>query len=102
MYKATEEEIAGWKAKFGKVFKLSVSRNETEVYDAYLKNPDRKVLGAATATGGNDQIKTNEIILKNCWLAGDEEIKTADDLFLGASAQLGKIINIAQGELQEL
>ena len=47
-------------------------------------------------------MKYNEIMLRNCWLAGDEEIKTDDALFLGVSAKLGELIDIKEAELKKL
>ncbi|GHV11720.1 hypothetical protein FACS1894162_7350 [Bacteroidia bacterium] len=41
----------------------------------YLHRPDRKALSAASVIGKTDPLKYNEILLNNCWLGGDEEIK---------------------------
>lgn len=98
----TKEKIAEWKAKFGKVSMLKVGGKE-----AYLRTPDRKILsaanlGATTAEGKFDPMLYNEIILKNCWLAGDDEIMTDTGLFLAASKQLVKLIEAYESELVEL
>ena len=52
--------------------------------------------------GKNDPMKYNEILLANCWLAGDEEIKEDDALFLGVSAKLGELVEIKEAELKKL
>ena len=49
-----------------------------------------------------DPLRYNEIILKDCWLAGDEEIQTNNGLFLSVSAQLPKLIEIKEAELVKL
>ncbi len=67
---------------------------------AYLKKPSRKVISMATAVGGKDPIKFGELILENCWLGGDEHIKTNDDLFLAANAILGNLIKIKTATLK--
>lgn len=99
MYNATEAEIAGWKAKYGKVHKLTVTSEDEVEYTAYLKPVDRKALSAASALGKSDPIKFNEVLLNNTWLGGDEEIKANDELFLAASGQLEGLLTKAQGKL---
>ncbi len=95
--KTIEQKISEWKAKHGDVFQVEVDNRV-----AYLKRPDRKVLGAAAVTGKSDPMKYNEVILNNCWLEGDEEIRTNDAMFLGVSAQLAEIIEIKEATLKKL
>ena len=95
--KTIEQKISEWKAKHGDVFQV-----ELDGRVAYLKRPDRKVLGAAAVTGKSDPMKYNEVILNNCWLEGDEEIRTNDAMFLGVSAQLAEIIEIKEATLKKL
>ena len=52
--------------------------------------------------GQNDPIKFSELILNSCWLAGDEQIKTDDELFMGVSQLLGEMIKIKSFELEKL
>ena len=95
--KTIEQKISEWKAKHGDVFQVEVDGRV-----AYLKRPDRKVLGAAAVTGKSDPMKYNEVILNNCWLEGDEEIRTNDAMFLGVSSQLAEIIEIKEATLKKL
>ena len=46
--------------------------------------------------------KAYEIVLRDCWLAGDEEIKTDDTLFISASAKLADLIEVKEAELEKL
>jgi len=93
----SKTQIEDWKKKYGKVYKVEVDGKE-----AYLRTPDRRILAMVAAMAGNDGIKYNEAILKNCWLAGDEEIQTNDSLFLGVSAKLPDLIDIKEAELKEV
>ena len=95
--KTIEQKISEWKAKHGDVFQVEVDGRV-----AYLKRPDRKVLGAAAVTVKSDPMKYNEVILNNCWLEGDEEIRNNDAMFLGVSAQLAEIIEIKEATLKKL
>jgi len=93
----TDEQIKEWKRKHGDVFQVEVDGRV-----AYLKKPDRKTLSAASVLGSKDPLKYNEIMLNNCWLAGDEDIKTDDALFLGASSVLAELIEIKEAEIKKL
>lgn len=97
MEKITKEQIDAWKKKYGEVFKLVIGDKE-----CFLKKPDRKTLGYATSVASKDPMKFNEIMLKGCWLSGDEEIKTDDSLFLSASAKLAELIEVKEAELVKL
>lgn len=97
MQEITPEQIAAWKQKHGNVYKI-----EVEGRVAFVKAPDRKTLSYAGSVGTKDPIKFNEIILNNCWLGGDEEIKTNDALFLGAGQVLGEIIKVAEATIVKL
>lgn len=93
----TKEQIQEWKKKHGKVFKISCDGKS-----CYLKPPSRKTLGYASVAGKDDPLKFNEVILHDCWLGGDEEIRTDDVLFLSVSSQLANIIQTKEAELEEL
>lgn len=97
-FTATEEQVAEWKNKYPS----GIYRYEVEGKACYLRKPDRKTLSAASVLGKADPMKYNEVILRNCWLAGDEEIKTDDSLFLGISGKLAELIEIKEGELKKL
>jgi len=93
----SQEQIQEWKEKHGDVYKLSV-----EDKTCYLKKPNRKTLSYASTAGAKDPFKFNEVILAQCWLGGDEEIKTDDMLFLSASSKIGDLIEIKEAELEKL
>lgn len=97
MEKITKEQIAKWKAKYGSVFQLVVDGKT-----GYLHKPDRKTLSYASTAGQTDPLKFNEVLLKGCWLGGDEEICTDDELFLAASGKLGELIQVKEAELKKL
>ena len=80
----TPEQIESWKKKWGDVFCVTVGDK------------------MAYVVGKNDPMKYNEILLNNCWLAGDEEIKTDDALFLGVSTKLGELVEVKEAELKKL
>ena len=47
-------------------------------------------------------MKFNEIVLNQCWIAGDEEIREDDDYFLAACPVLEGLMESKQAELKKL
>ena len=93
----SKEQIAAFKQKHGEMFKISVDGKS-----CLLRKPNRKELSYASVAGKDNPLRFNETILNACWLAGDEEIKTDDTLFLSASAKIADIIEIKEAELEKL
>lgn len=97
MEKLTKEQVEALKKKHGEIFEIEV---EDKV--CYLKKPSRKVLSLAATAGQHDPMKYNEVILANCWVEGDEEIKTEDAYFLGISGVLSDLIEVKKATLKKL
>lgn len=93
----TKEQIQEWKQKHGDVYVLNIEDKK-----AYLRTPDRQTLSYASTLATKDPLKFNEVVLTNCWLGGDEEIKTDDALFLAASSKLPDLIQIKEATLEKL
>lgn len=97
MFTATKEQVEDWKKQYGTIHRFKV-----EDKSCYLRTPDRKTLSYAATAGKADPMKANEAILKNCWLAGDEEIMKDDAYFLAVSGKLDQIVEIKEAELEKL
>jgi hypothetical protein len=97
MFTATKEQIENWKGKHGDIFRINVDEKS-----CYLKKPSRKILGYASIAAKTNPLKFNEVLLKECWLDGDAEIKTDDDLFLSVSSKLSEIVEVREAELEKL
>lgn len=93
----TKEQIQEWKQKYGDVYVLNIEGKK-----GYLRTPDRQTLSYASTLATKDPLKFNEVVLNNCWLGGDEEIKTDDTLFLAASSKLPDLIQIKEATLEKL
>lgn len=93
---ATAEEIAKWKEKYGEVYAVSVGDSI-----CYLHKPNRAILSAMGSLGG-EPIKSAEFLLSNCWISGDEDIKSDDEKFLGVSQQLGELVKVKVARLEKL
>ena len=99
MFEYTKEQLAAWKKKHGELFEI-----EVEGKKAILKKPSRKDLSYAFAASGSgkDAIKFNEAILNNCFVAGNEEIKTDDECFLAVMPHLESLVKIKEAHIKKL
>jgi hypothetical protein len=93
----TVAKIEEWKRQYGAVYRIKV---EDKV--CYLKSPSRKTLGYASMAAKTNPLKFNEVVLNDCWLAGNEEIKTDDSLFLSISPRLDELFEVKETELEKL
>lgn len=94
----TQEQIEDLKAKHGEIFMLEFEDGKK----AYLKKPDRKVLSFAMTKMQTNPLGFAETILNQCFVAGDEEVKTQDTYFFGAAAQLEGLMEVKNAELKKL
>ena len=93
--KFTKEQIKEWKAKHGELFEIAV-----EDKSCILHRPTRKDLSYASAV--KDPIKMSEVMLNALWVAGDEEIKEDDSLFLAAIQKMQDILEVKEAEIKKL
>jgi len=94
---ATETQIAMWKKQHRDVFEIIAGDKV-----CYLKRPDRQTLKAAVAVGEQDAMRYDEIVLENCWLGGDEEIKDNDNYFLEVVPVLAEIVDYGRAAIKKL
>lgn len=91
----TDEEIKGWKEKHGELYQVSV-----EGYSCILHKPTRKDLSYISSV--KDPIKMSELLLEQTWVAGDEEIKTNDELFMAVVSKMDEIVKFKEAEVKKL
>ncbi|MDD3079092.1 MAG: hypothetical protein PHH37_08310 [Paludibacter sp.] len=108
----TPEQIAAWKAKYGKVHGVIV-----DGHIAYVRKIDRATTSYALSQMSikmlkgegdtNDMemsmgklFKTGEAVMTNCWLGGSEEIKNDPSLWMNACIKAGELIEFKESELK--
>ncbi len=94
----TQEQIDAWKKQHGEIFLISFDDGK----EVYLKKPERKVLSLAMSRMQTNPLGFAETILTQCFIGGDDEVKTNDSYFFGAAAQLEGLIETKQAELKKL
>lgn len=93
-----QNQINAWKAEHGDVFYFKVGPNK----ECYLKKPSRQTVSYAAVAAATDPLKYNEILLEDCWLSGNEEIKTDTGLFLSISQKLPELVEMVEVEMVKL
>lgn len=101
----TPAQIAEWKKQYGEGRCLGISvvdPKDGSVKKVYLRPPTRIEMGAYAKVFGDNSVRANEYLMKQCWLAGDEEIIKDDDLFYAAAAHLPELIRTGESTLERL
>ena len=93
--KVTKEQIKEWKEKHGELFQITV-----EDKSCILRKPNRKDLSYAGVV--KDPIKMSEVLLNNLWVAGDEDIKTDDTLFMAVVNKMDEVLKVKEAEIKKL
>lgn len=93
--KYAKEQIAEWKRKHGELFEITV-----ESKSCILHRPTRQDLSYASVV--KDPIKMSETMLNQLWVAGDEEIKTDDSLFLAAIQKMQEVLEVKEAAIKKL
>jgi hypothetical protein len=111
----TPEILEGWKAAHGKIFVLEVAEeamsldphlltlelDEQPKLTGYIQFPDNKVLSYAMQRLPN-MLEAGKVIVKNCWLGGDQRLVKEDTYLNSAALQVIELIQIRQGRLKEV
>ena len=99
MYTPTEQEIKEAKKKHVRVLLLEFP----EIGMAcMLAKPSRQVVALAFTKAQTDPLGMSQVIRDNCWIAGDEDLRTNDDYLVSMNTKIDKLIGITTAELKEL
>lgn len=104
--KLIEDQMEAVRKKYGlsKVFRIAIPMDDDgkDVAVAYLKKPNRNVMAVSMSFAESDPFKSNELLLKGCWLEGDMRIQEDDDAFLSAQGLLQEMITFRKGRIDVL
>ena len=91
----TKDQLNEWKKKHGDLFEITIDGKS-----CILHRPTRRDLSYASVV--KDPIKMSETMLGQLWVAGDEEIKTDDGLFLAAIQKMQEVLEVKEAEIKKL
>ena len=112
----TPDVIDALKAEHGDLFTVTVAessvkydpfmvpKDEDEPLDGlvgYLRKPTDKELGFAMSKLPSI-LDAGKVIVKNCWVGGDERIKTETALLGAAAMQVIELLEVRQAQLKKL
>jgi hypothetical protein len=97
----TTDQIEQWKKENGSVFVLEATA-KGQTFVAYIRKPKRNEYSYALARMQKDPMEYVGSIMRNCWLGGDEEMKSEPGLLVGIMPQLDDVIGAAEVSLKEL
>ena len=92
-----EQQISSWKQQYGDVFEVTVDGKK-----GYFKKPDRKTMGFAMTKAQTDPLGYLEVIIENCWLGGDNELKDNNDYFYALCMKVQDITAVKDAEIKKL
>lgn len=102
-FELTAAEIKQLKAKHAdkELHLITVKGRDEKEYSCVVKSPDRNTLSVASKFM-EDPVRFNEVIFTNCFVAGDEEIRTDDYLRLAAETKCAGLVKIAESSIKKL
>lgn len=90
-----DKQIKEWKDKYGDVFHI-----QFEDAECFLRKPSRAVVGLAMSKSRSNPLDGVAVLLQNCWLAGDEAIKTEAGYQVGMLDKTDLIIGTKSAEVK--
>lgn len=91
----SDEEIQSYKAKYRDLFLITVDDKS-----CLLHKPTRQTLSYVSSI--KDPIRMSEAMLGELWVAGDEDIKSDDELFMAVVAKMDEVIKVKEAEIKKL
>ena len=91
----TKEQISAWKEKYGELFEITV-----EDKSCILRKPNRKDLSYVSVV--KDPIKMSETMLRQLWVAGNDEIKDDDRYFLPTIPKMEEVLKVKEATIKKL
>lgn len=100
---ATKEQIAAWKKEHGFLIAIKVKNDDGSVSICYLKPADRNTASLAYTHIANKRMsEAGSVFLTNCWVSGDESIKTVDKKYISACNEAYACLDIAEASSEKL
>lgn len=97
----TKAQIAKWKKDHGDVFQIDCE-HEGKTYTGYFRKIGMAELSAAAKFVESDPFKSGNILFDSTVLACDPEMKSVDEIKVGAISKLNTLFKIATATVKKL
>jgi len=100
---ATDAQVKQWKQRWGEVHQFDVTIDDDgNTVTGYFRKPNLEVIGASISKGENDPIGSGNVLFENCWLGGDDRIKSDDEARLSCALRLNRLFKLRAVEVKKL
>ncbi|MCO5253360.1 MAG: hypothetical protein M9892_03225 [Bacteroidetes bacterium] len=100
--KITAKEKEALEKEWGKITEIEVDVNESEISIAYYKEPVREVKAKAMSLFIDKKVvETGDMLIANCWLAGDKRQKEHPEISLSAAVLINQEVAFLGGRLKK-
>lgn len=97
------DEIKALKKEHGTIRRLKVAHKNGDVSVAYLKEADRNTIALALSKKSRDKVlEAGEVLLDNCMVAGDPEVKSNEKLRVAAAMEAFSAIDFLEASSEEV
>ena len=96
----SEAQIAKWKKEHGVLHKLTVKVPGKEDAICIVRSPKVSDISQSATLGEGDEFKIGAIQLNNCWIDGDERIKSNLAFLQAAAVQMGRVFEVYPWNVQ--
>lgn len=90
----SQAQIDKWKKQHGALHKIVVNIPGQDPAICIVRDPKVSDIQQSSSLGEGDEYKIGKIQLDNCWLAGDERIKTRLSVSQAAAKKMGAIFPV--------
>lgn len=98
----TEGQIAKWKKQHGALHKLTVKVPGQTAAICIVRAPKVSDISQSSTLGESDEYKIGMIQLNNCWLHGDERIRTQLAFSQSAAKEMGRIFQVYPWDVESV
>ena len=98
MSKVTKKDIQAWKEKYANIYEIESDGKIGYIFDPTSDLRIMKMVVSSAKKGGN--IEMTEAVINNCWLGGDEVLRTDEQYLLGITNQMDDLIDLPDYEVK--
>lgn len=100
----TRDQIEKWKKQYGEVHVIEVKQDKGDPVVAYLKPVKERNIYASVFSfmQSGKMLEAGEVILANCFLGGDELIKTDEQIAVSAAMAAYNVFKLPEVTVKKL